>query len=180
MKSVLAKLEKRHLLIVFEENIMKRRIFLKGGVLTGFVIPYFKLIASSSLLLPVKLLASWNKEAFYATDMKTASAALGDTTTHAVESEHVFLDVKDIAENAAVVPIKVSTDLENAKIIRIYVENNPNPLIATFKLTQYTDNFVFIRTKMRETSNVIAMVEANDQLYMAKKQIKVTAGGCGG
>ena len=158
---------------------MKRRIFLQGSLLTGFVIPCFRFIAGSSLLLPVNLLASWNKEAFQATDMKTANAALGDTAP-AVESEHVFLDVKDIAENAAVVPIKVSTDIENAEIIRIYVENNPNPLIATFKMTQYTDNFVFIRTKMRETSNVIAMVEAGDQLYMAKKEIKVTAGGCGG
>lgn len=158
---------------------MKRRIFLKGSLLTGVVIPFFKIVVGSFLLLPVKLLANWNKEAFQATDMKTANKALGDTVL-AVESEHVFLDVKDIAENAAVVPIKVSTDIENAEIIRIYVENNPNPLIATFKLTQYTDNFVFIRTKMRETSNVIAMVEAGDQLYMAKKQIKVTAGGCGG
>jgi len=156
---------------------MKRRIFLKGGVLTGFVITCFKIIAGSSLLLPVKLLANWNKEAFQATDMKTANTALGDTTP-AIESEHIFLDVKDIAENASVVPIKVSTDIDNAEVIRIYVENNPNPLIATFKLTQYTDNFVFIRTKMRETSNVIAMVKAGDHLYMTKKQIKITAGGC--
>ncbi|RKZ97314.1 MAG: thiosulfate oxidation carrier protein SoxY [Gammaproteobacteria bacterium] len=154
---------------------MKRRIFLKGSLLSGLI----SFAAGSSLLLPLKLLANWNKEAFQATDMKTANAALGDTTA-AIESDRVFLDVKDIAENAAVVPVKVSTDLENAESIRIYVENNPNPLIATFKLSQYTDNFVFIRTKMRETSNVIAMVEADGQLYMAKKQIKVTAGGCGG
>lgn len=157
---------------------MKRRIFLKRSLLTGFI-PFFKIIAGSSILLPVKLLANWNKEAFQATDMGTANAALGDTTV-AVESEHVFLDVKNIAENAAVVPIKVSTDIENAEVIRIYVEKNPNPLVATFKLTQYTDNFVFIRTKMRETSNVIAVVKAGERLYMAKKEIKVTVGGCGG
>lgn len=113
---------------------MKRRIFLKRSLLTGFI----SFVAGSSLLLPIKLLANWNKKAFQATDMKAANAALGDTVL-AVESKHVFLDVKDIAENAAVVPIKVSTDIENAKIIRIYVENNPNPLIATFKLTQYID-----------------------------------------
>lgn len=158
---------------------MKRRSFLRTSILTGIVLPYLKIVAAGSLLLPVKILASWNKEAFQATDIKTSNAALGDSKA-AVESDHVFLDVKDIAENAAVVPVKVSTDIENAQAIRIYVENNPNPLIATFKMTQYTDNFVFIRTKMRETSNIIAMVEADGQLFMAKKQIKVTRGGCGG
>ena len=154
---------------------MKRRIFLKGSLLSSCV----TIVASSFLMLPIKLLANWNKKAFQATDMKLANAALGDTVD-AVESEHVFLDVKDIAENAAVVPIKVSTDIKNAETIRIYVEKNPYPLIATFKLTEYTDNFVFIRSKMRETSNVIAMVEADGQLFMTKKEIKVTVGGCGG
>ena len=154
---------------------MKRRIFIQGSLITSFI----KIVASSSLLLPVRLLANWNKEAFEAKDMKSVNAALGDTSI-AVESEHIFLDVKNIAENSAVVPIKISTDIENAETIRLYVENNPNPLIATFKLTQYTDNFIFIRTKMRETSNVIAMVEAGGNLYMTKKEVKVTVGGCGG
>ncbi|MDX2504867.1 MAG: thiosulfate oxidation carrier protein SoxY [Gammaproteobacteria bacterium] len=154
---------------------MQRRIFLKGSLVSGFI----SLVASSALLLPAKLLAAWNKAAFQAKDMDSANAALGDTAS-AVESDRVHIDAKDIAENAAVVPIKISTDIENAESIRLYVEKNPTPLIATFKLTKYTDNFVFIRVKMRETSNIIAMVQTGEQLYMTKKAIKVTAGGCGG
>ncbi len=151
---------------------MKRRFFLKESFITAVV-------STAAALLPVRLLAVWNKEAFRATDMRSANAALGDTAP-ASESDRVYIDVKDIAENAAVVPIKISTDIENAESIRLYVEKNPVPLIATFTLTQYCDNFVFIRVRMSETSNVIAMVKADDQLYMAKKKIKVTAGGCGG
>lgn len=152
---------------------MKRRFFLKGSFITAVV------SFSAALLMPVRLLAVWNKEAFRAKDMASANAALGDIAP-ATASDRVYIDVKDIAENAAVVPIKISTDIENAESIRLYVEKNPVPLIATFRLTQYTDNFVFIRVRMSETSNVIAMVKADDQLYMANKKIKVTAGGCGG
>lgn len=154
---------------------MKRRIFVKGGLLTSVL----GFISSSSLFIPIRLLASWNKEAFQAKDMASAHMALGDTS-EAKLSDQIKIDVKDIAENAAVVPIKISTDINNAKTIRLFIEKNPNPLIAIFKLTPYTDNFVFIRTKMRETSNIIAMVEADSQLYMAKKEVKVTVGGCGG
>ena len=154
---------------------MRRRIFLKGSLLTWML----KAAVSSAFLIPVKLLAAWNKEAFQATDMDSANAALGDTKP-AVESDRIQIDVKDVAENAAVVPVKISTDIENAESIRLYVEKNPIPLIATFQLTEFTDNYVFIRVRMAETSDVIAMVKAGDELYMAKKKIKVTQGGCGG
>ena len=143
--------------------------------MTGIV----SIAASSALLIPGRLLAIWNKEAFRAKDMKSANAALGDTKA-AIETDKIFIDANDVAENAAVVPIKISTDIENAESIRLYVEKNPIPLIATFQLTQYTDNFFFIRIRMSETSDVIAMVKAGDDLYMTKKKIKVTAGGCGG
>jgi sulfur-oxidizing protein SoxY len=34
--------------------------------------------------------------------------------------------------------------------------------------------------KMGKTSDVIAMVKTADKTYMAKKEVKVTIGGCGG
>ena len=154
---------------------MKRRILLKAGLLSSIV----SMVTSSALFIPSRLLSEWNIEAFGAKDMTSANAALGDTASATV-SERIYIDAKDVAENAAVVPIKISTDIENADSIRLYVENNPIPLIATFQLTQYSDNYVFIRVRMSEKSDVIAMVKAEDKLYMTKKKIKVTQGGCGG
>jgi sulfur-oxidizing protein SoxY len=36
------------------------------------------------------------------------------------------------------------------------------------------------RIKMGQTGNVIAVVKANGKLYSARKEVKVTIGGCGG
>jgi sulfur-oxidizing protein SoxY len=40
--------------------------------------------------------------------------------------------------------------------------------------------FVTTRVKMGQSSNVYAMVQSDGKLYVAKKEIKVTLGGCGG
>jgi len=36
------------------------------------------------------------------------------------------------------------------------------------------------RVKMGQTSDVYAVVKADGKFYMAKKEVKVTLGGCGG
>jgi sulfur-oxidizing protein SoxY len=39
---------------------------------------------------------------------------------------------------------------------------------------------VNMRVKMGQSSDVVAIVRADGKFYMAKKEIKVTLGGCGG
>ncbi len=39
---------------------------------------------------------------------------------------------------------------------------------------------VSMRVKMGQSSDVIAIVKADGKFFMAKKEIKVTLGGCGG
>jgi sulfur-oxidizing protein SoxY len=92
----------------------------------------------------------------------------------------VKLKVPDIAENGAVVPISVSTDIENVESISIYVEGNPNPLAATFELSPYIVAAVSTRIKMGKTSNVVAAVYSGGTVYTATQEVKVTIGGCGG
>jgi sulfur-oxidizing protein SoxY len=62
----------------------------------------------------------------------------------------------------------------------VLVEKNPNPLAAAFSLPAGTEADVDLRVKMGQTSDVYAVVKANGQLYYAKKETKVTLGGCGG
>jgi sulfur-oxidizing protein SoxY len=152
---------------------MQRRILLKGTLATGLL----GLITGSALLTPVRVIGAWNEKAFSASDMKLAAMALGDKG-EAIESDKIELSVKDIAENASVVPLKITTKLDNVESIRVYVEKNPFPLIATFTPTAYSGNFYAIRTRMKETSKVIAVAKANGQLHMTSKTIKVTVGGC--
>lgn len=95
-------------------------------------------------------------------------------------SDKVKLDAPEIAENGAVVPVSVSTTLADVTSISILVAENPNALIASYKLPAGTVPAIANRIKMAKTSNVIVVVEAGGKLYSATKEVKVTVGGCGG
>ena len=99
---------------------------------------------------------------------------------NAEASDKVKLDAPEIAENGAVVPVSVSTTLTEVTSIAFLVSENPNALIAQYRIPAGTVPSVANRIKMAKTSNVIVLVEAGGKLYSATKEVKVTVGGCGG
>lgn len=153
---------------------MKRRIFLKGGMSVAAA----AVAAAAGVLVPAASFADWPKAAFNAADMDSALAAV----TNGVKPEAGEITVKapDIAENGAVVPITISTKMENVESISVLVPANPTPLIASFTPGETADPFVSVRIKMGKTSKVIALVKADGKFYSAEKEVKVTIGGCGG
>lgn len=97
------------------------------------------------------------------------------------ESDKVTLKAPDIAENGMAVPITVSTDMADAKQIAVYVDSNPVAFASAFKLFKGTKPEFSTRIKMGGTGVVSVIVEGADgKLYEAKKEVKVTVGGCGG
>jgi len=86
----------------------------------------------------------------------------------------------DIAENGAVVPIGVESRIKGTESIALLIEKNPSPLAASFDIPAGTETNIATRVKMGETSNVFALVKANGKYFLAKKEVKVTLGGCGG
>lgn len=154
---------------------MQRRHFLKNTMATGAI----ALAASSGLLVPGSVLAAWNKKAFDAKDVQSAlKGAIGTELTEA--SDKIKIKAPQIAENGAVVPITISSTLANVKSITILSEKNGTPLVAKFNLKGKAEAFVSTRIKMGKTSNVIAVVESGGKFYSARKEVKVTIGGCGG
>ena len=95
-------------------------------------------------------------------------------------SDKIKLDAPEIAENGAVVPVSVTTTLADVTSISFLVSENPNALVASYKIPAGTVPSVANRIKMAKTSNVIVVVEAGGKLYSATKEVKVTVGGCGG
>src|SRR6202171_5154136 len=95
-------------------------------------------------------------------------------------SDKVKMDAPEIAENGAVIPVSVSTTLTEVTSIAFLVSENPNALIAMYKIPAGTIPSVANRIKMAKTSNVTVIVEAGGKLYSATKEVKVTVGGCGG
>lgn len=135
--------------------------------------------AAASGILPTTIQATLPDEKVSTNPFEEAITRLfGDRTI--TESDKIKLKLPRIAENGAVVPITVTSTLDKVESVSILVEKNPVPLIAHFSLSPEADSFVSARLKMAETSDVIALVEADGNVYSAKQQVKVTIGGCGG
>ena len=154
---------------------MKRRVFLKGTLASSVL----GVAAGAGLLTPRAVLAAWPKDAFDAKEIDDALKATMGSASHSASSK-ISIKAPDIAENGAVVPISVATTIDGAERISVIVEQNPQPLVASFDLTAGTAADVSTRIKMGKTSNVIAVVQADGKLYSASKEVKVTIGGCGG
>ncbi len=133
----------------------------------------------AALLKPWAVLAAvWNKEAFGA---KTAAEALkGIGATGAAASSDIAIDVPQIAENGAVVPVEITSNIAGTRSISVLVDKNPFPLVAKFDFMEGALPFVKVNVKMGETSEVRVVAEAAGRHYVATKEVKVTIGGCGG
>jgi sulfur-oxidizing protein SoxY len=122
---------------------------------------------------------AWNKAAFDAKTMPELMKALGASAP--AESKDVTLTAPDIAENGAVVPIGVATTVAGVKQMLVLVEKNPNTLAASFDVTDAVEASFTTRVKMGQSSDVYAVaITADGKALFAKKEVKVTLGGCGG
>ncbi|MCP5267028.1 MAG: thiosulfate oxidation carrier protein SoxY [Burkholderiaceae bacterium] len=117
-------------------------------------------------------------ELFKVKGIKGTLAAMGAGS--AGESGDVVLNAPDIAENGAVVPINVTSKIPNTEMIAVLVDKNPNALAGAFEIMPGALADVSMRIKMGQSSDVAAVVKAGGKFYVAKKEIKVTLGGCGG
>jgi sulfur-oxidizing protein SoxY len=135
------------------------------------------LLATAGFL-PRRALA-YNHAAFDAKNLADVVKVLGAGAP--MESKDVTIGGADIAENGAVVPLTTSTALVGVKQILFLVEKNPTPLVAIFNVSDSVEPNFGIRTKMGQTSDVYAVAIMRDgKVLFAKKEIKVTLGGCGG
>lgn len=151
---------------------MKRRTLLKGTVAAGIA-------ASTGVLIPKQVLAKWPSAAFEAKDVTAAITGVAGSGEMS-DSSDIAIKAPDIAENGAVVPVSITSGISGTETISLIAAKNGNPLAASFNLGKGAEGFVSTRIKMGKTSDVIAVVKANGKLYSAKKEVKVTIGGCGG
>jgi sulfur-oxidizing protein SoxY len=133
---------------------------------------------AAGLLRPLASLAAWNKDAFGAKASADALKALG--ATGAAPSAGIAIEAPDIAENGAVVPIEVSSNLPGTTAIAVLVEKNPFPLAGKFNFAEGALPYVKLNVKLGETSEVRVIAWAGGKTFAASKEVKVTIGGCGG
>lgn len=154
---------------------MIRRTLLKGvgsaGALAAAV--------AAGVLKPTQVLAAdWNKAAFDAKDLTNAMKGVGAAS--AADHKDLVLKVPDIAENGANVRVEVISNIPNTTSISVFVDKNPMPLSAHIEFANGAQPDFFVPVKMGQTSNVKVVAKADGKFYSTQREVKVTAGGCGG
>lgn len=149
----------------------RRQMLTQSAALAG--------LAATAGWLPATALA-YSKDAFDAKSVADALKAVG-VTGAPTESKDVTITGPDIAENGAVVPLSVATVLPGVKQLMLLVEKNPNAVVAIFNTSEFVESNFTTRAKLGQSSDVYAIAVMNDgKALFAKKEVKVTLGGCGG
>ena len=149
----------------------RRQVLKHSAVVAG-------LLAGTGLF-PQYTLA-FNKAAFDAKSLADALKALGANGAPEASSA-VTLTAPDIAEHGAGAPLAVASTLPGITQLVLLGEKNPNALVAVFNMGPELEASFATRAKMGESSDVYAVAITGDgKAHFAKKEVKVTLGGCGG
>jgi len=152
-----------------------RREALKGGAGMGV---YGAMLALGMISPGTAQAQAAMQAAFQDKGIPDTLKALG--AAGATESADISIVSPDIAENGAVVPVGVNSKIPNTDMVALLVDKNPNALAGAYQFMDGGVAEVNMRVKMGQSSDVVAIVRADGKFYMAKKEIKVTLGGCGG
>ncbi|WP_415715757.1 thiosulfate oxidation carrier protein SoxY [Roseibium sp.] len=92
----------------------------------------------------------------------------------------ITLTAPEIAENGNTVPI--AFDAPGAAEVTLFADGNPVPNVATFKFGPLSaSRSASTRIRLATTQNVVAIAKMEDGSFqIAKANVKVTIGGCGG
>lgn len=130
------------------------------------------------LFVPRSAGAALPPQTFFAPSPAAAvEAVLG--SAQSMPDPAVKLDVPGIADSADVVPVSVSTTLDNVESITIVAEKNPNPVIAFFRLDPALEPYVATRIRLAESGDVSALVMSGKTVHRATKNVEIGLPGCG-
>jgi len=153
---------------------MKRRQLLKSGVALGAM----WLGVRSGVLRLREAMAAWPRQAFEGDSVSAALQALYGSQ-HTRGSDEIGIDIPDLAENGAVVPIKINTTITGVEELCIFGDKNPVPLIARFVFSTRAAPPVSTRIKLADSSNVVVAVKTAAGVFRRERWIEVSEGGCG-
>lgn len=120
----------------------------------------------------------WNESAFSSATSGEAVKLAG--YDHGVDHPGLILTAPELAENGSVVPLEIESRIPGTQSIAIFVDANPNPMVAEFVFLGDTPAYVSTRIKMASTSLVRVLAKTPSGIWQAAQPVKVTLGGCGG
>jgi sulfur-oxidizing protein SoxY len=148
--------------------IGRRRLLQSASTVTA-------VIASGLGLSSARAAAPDETLAFAAHSLAEVIGALGGVPK---ASAKIVLDLPQLAENGALVPITVTSTLPGSREILILVDGNPSPLAVRFTIPEGTEPFVATRIRMAQSGTVYAAVRSDEGLYATARAVEVIVGGC--
>jgi sulfur-oxidizing protein SoxY len=146
-----------------------RRTFLCQGLRVA------SLLAGTALF--PELARAFNKAAFDARTLADVVRACGGALP--AESRDVSVSAPELAENGSTVPLALASTLPGVRQMLLLVEKNPTPLVARFDVNDALEPSFAVRAKMGQSSDVVAVAITRDgKAFYARREVKVTAGGC--
>jgi len=135
--------------------------------------------AAATALLSASAGAVWAKEF-----SEIVKSAVGDGKP---TEGKVSLELPEIAENGNTVPFAVSvespmTEDDYVKSVHVFAEKNPNPEVVVFHFSPMSGKAsAKSRMRLATTQDVVAVATmSSGALFIGKRTVKVTIGGCGG
>ena len=142
---------------------VRRRTFLKAAVTQAVV---------SGMLVPGRVLAdAYPGKAFRA---KAVPDALNEVfgTTDIASSDRIEIEAPLVAIDGGMVPVRVSSGLENTESISIVVQGNEAPFTAHFRIYEQ-HGFVSTRLRMANSGDLLVIVKADGVLYTSTRPVRV-------
>jgi len=152
-----------------EIGLQRRQLLLAAGACMASRGANAAHVASVAPMLDMEL-------AFAARTFSEAIAALGGMPQL---STQISLELPQVAENGALVPITVSSQLRGTRDILILVDGNPQPVAACFSFPDGTEAFAATRIRLAHSGTVYVAVRTEEGLFATSRAIQVTVGGCG-
>jgi sulfur-oxidizing protein SoxY len=91
----------------------------------------------------------------------------------------ILLRAPEIASDGANVFIDFFCALPEVDTLAVFVDRNPQPLIAAFWIAPEVVPALQMRIKVAQTAQVLVVARSAGQFYKTARTVKVTAGGCG-
>lgn len=151
----------------------QRRDVLRGAGGLGI----WTMLVATGLVTPADARAARDNAIFDATSLDAALNALGALSP--LDSDDIRIVVPGVAEDGRAVPLGVVSRIPRTTRIVIVIEENPYKVAASFVLSQSMVPEVYTRVKMNRSTTVHALVRADDRFFVARRDVRVTIGGCG-
>lgn len=160
-------------------DIDRRRILCLGAMFalstsTVFVSQGAIGVTSQSVLVPQ---SPFPKADFSTTNLKQALASL-DTSEPVPVDPRLQIDVPELVEDGARVPVSIDCAIEGVNAIALLAVANPFPLVATFEIPPGTLPLLSLRIKLQGSGEVIVIARTPQGFCSARRDLQVITGGC--